>query len=167
MEGNKENLIELINQIKEETDIIRKKCLEDQSILDKVKVLSTQLKEIENVLNPKKNKFKENINRLDEILFELSNIKFEKISEKIEEMFENIDKNLLDGMSLSNIEDTHDQLIIFENREVGKIEVLDEYKPQVKIAVTIYDKSEEFEINDHIRIYNIISFINTNFNYKY
>ncbi len=166
LELNKQNLIELINQVKEEAEGIKESYLEDKIALEKINVLSTQLKEIEKTLKPKQKDLKERVKRIDEILGELLDIKFFVILEQVDEMFRNIDKNLLDGMRLSNIEGTNDQLIIFENKEVGKIEVLEEYRPQMKISVTIYDKNEEFEVNDSIRIYNIISFINTNFNYK-
>lgn len=44
--------------------------------------------------------------------------------------------------------------------------VLENNEPNVIIGVQVYDKTEEFEITDVLRTYNITSFINTNFNYK-
>jgi hypothetical protein len=49
---------------------------------------------------------------------------------------------------------------------VGRINVLKNEEQNIIIGVNIYDKKEEFEINNPVRTYNIISFINTNFNYK-
>lgn len=42
--------------------------------------------------------------------------------------------------------------------------VLENNEPNVIIGVQVYDKTEEFEITYALRTYNIISFINTNFN---
>lgn len=77
-----------------------------------------------------------------------------------------IDKNLLDGRKLSKEQYNSGQIIVFKNEKVGKIELLEEYRAEIRILVTIYNKREEFEVNYPIRIYNIISFVNTNFNYK-
>lgn len=166
MENESGSLVEIINELKEEVECIRKSYLEDKGTLDKVNTLTTQLKEIEIVLKPKQKDLKEKIKKLDGMLQELSEIKFDIILEQVDEIYRNIDKNLLDGMHLSKVEDTNNQVIVFEKEEVGKIELLEEYRPQIRILVTIYDKNEEFEVNDPIRIYNIISFVNTNFNYK-
>lgn len=166
LENNRGSLIEIINQLKEEVECLKEGYLEDKGTLEKVNNLTTQLKEIEKVLKPKQKDIKEKIKKLDGILEELSEIKFDIILEQIDEIYRNIDKNLLDGMNLSKDQYNSGQIIVFENEKVGKIELLEEYRPQIRILVTIYDKREEFEVNDPIRIYNIISFVNTNFNYK-
>lgn len=74
----------------------------------------------------------------------------------IGKIYENISQNLLDGMNLLKTKNNKYRVIIFENEKIGKINVLENNEPNVIIGVQVYDKTEEFQITDAIRTYNII-----------
>lgn len=166
MEKDNNKIISLINQLELETDIIINTLKKDKETLDKVKYLEAKLKEVEKILNPKVNTLKNELYNINKILNELKNMKGDLILDNIGKIYENIRQNLLDGMDLLKTENNNDRVIIFENEKVGKMNVLENNEPNVIIGVQVYDKKEEFEINNPVRTYNIISFINTNFNYK-
>lgn len=166
MENDNNEIISLINKLEVEIDTIVNTLKKDRDTLDKVKYLEGKLKEVENILNPKVNTLKNERSNINNILNELKNIKVVKILGNIDNIYENIRRNLLDGMDLLKSENSNDRVIIFENKEVGKMYVLENNEPNVIIRVQVYDKTEEFQITDALRTYNIVSFINTNFNYK-
>lgn len=84
-----------------------------------------------------------------------------------QEMFNVIGKNLLDGMILKNVVDVENiKSIFFKGEEVGNIEVLEDCRPDIKIRVRVYNNIDEFTVQDPFKMYSIISFINTKFNYK-
>lgn len=56
--------------------------------------------------------------------------------------------------------------IIFKDEEVGNIEILEDCRPDIKIRVKVYNNVDEFTVQDPFKMYSIISFINTKFNYK-
>lgn len=166
MEKDNNKIISLINQLEVEIDIIVNTLKKDKETLDKVKYLEAKLKEVEVILNPKVNTLKNELYNINKILNELKNIKGDLIVDDIGKIYENISRNLLNGMDLLKTENNNDRVIIFENKKVGKMNVLENNEPNVIIGVQVYDITEEFQITDVLRTYNIISFINTNFNYK-
>jgi hypothetical protein len=166
VEEDNNKIISLINQLEVEIDIIINTLKQDKETLDKVKYLEAKLKEVEKILNPKVNTLRNELYNVNKILNELKNIKGGLILDDIGKIYENIRRNLLNGMDLIKTENNNDRVINFENKEVGKMKVLENNEPNVIIGVQVYDKTEEFEITDALRTYNIISFINTNFNYK-
>lgn len=167
METRKQDIIDLLNKAKDEIERINKSSIEDKRTMDEINSLIAKLKDIKTALEPKQKIIKERINNLSLILKELSDIKFDIILSRQSEMFNVIEKNLLDGMSLENVEEYENiKLIIFEGEEVGSIEVLEESKPDIKIRVTVYNSTDEFTIQETLKMYSIISFINTKFNYK-
>ncbi|MEG0181151.1 MAG: hypothetical protein RR657_04615 [Peptostreptococcaceae bacterium] len=58
------------------------------------------------------------------------------------------------------------QYIIYEEEVVGSIEIIDKINSDIKIKVVVYNNSDIFTIQDPLKMYSIISFINTKFNYK-
>lgn len=167
MEIRKQDIVELVNKAKDEIESIKKSTVEDKKTMDEINSLMGKLKDIKTALEPKQKTLKKRIANLNSILEELSDIKSEIILSKQDEMFNVIEKNLSDGMSLMKVEGTENiKLIIFEGEEVGKIEVLEESKPDIKIRVTIYNNTDEFPIQETLKMYSIISFINTKFYYK-
>lgn len=95
----------------------------------------------------------------------LLELRYDITLENTDKMFDIINKNLLDGMCLENGNDNARD-IIFEEEKVGIIEILEQYKPETRIRVTVYENSDEFDVQEPSRMYSIISFINTKFNYK-
>jgi len=167
LEIRRQDIIEIVNKAKDEIEKIRKSSIEDKKTMDEISLLIAKLKDIKTALEPKQKTLKERIANLNSILEELSDIKFDIILNDSDNIFNAIEHNLLDGMSLRSVEDTKNiKLIIFEGEEVGSIEVLEENKPDIKIRVMIYNNTDEFPIYDPLKMYSIISFINTKFNYK-
>lgn len=167
METNKQNIIEIINKVKQEIDKKSEDYLQEKDALDKIKDILVKLEDIKKYLNPKKNKLDDKIKNLNSLSKELSEIKFNIALDTIEDMYNIIEKNLIDGMNLKNRQGNKDlKTIYFKGAEVGKIEVLKEYRPEIKIRVKVYENEEEFDVYDPYRMYSIISFINTKFNYK-
>lgn len=98
---------------------------------------------------------------------DIADIKSEIILEKRDDIFKVIGKNLLDGIVLENINGTENvKSILYDREQVGKVEVLEECKPDMRIRVEVYNNIDEFIIQDTLKMYSIISFINTKFNYK-
>ncbi|URZ05168.1 hypothetical protein [Clostridium felsineum] len=123
------------------------------------------MQDIEKALRPVKMEMEDRIKNLNLILNELSKIKSDIILSKKEQMLNVIEKNLLDGIVLES-EEGNKKLIRFDKTPIGFIEVLEEDIPDIKIRVTVYNNNDEYIIEDPLKIYNIISFINTKFNYK-
>lgn len=167
MDIRNQDLMELVNRAKEEIEKVKKNSVENKKAVDEINNLIENLKEIKNALAPKQKYLKERIDSLNLILEEVSEIKSDIILSKEYEMFKVIDKNLLDGMSLDLVEDKENKKRIeYNGKDVGSIEILAECRPDIKIRVNVYNNSDEFIVSDPLKMYSIISFINTNFNYK-
>jgi seryl-tRNA synthetase len=167
MEIRKGDITELIDRAKEEVEKAKRSSIEHKKSIDEVNELIEKLEAIKTALAPKQKDLKDSINNLNLILEELSDIKSDIILSKEDEMFNVIDKNLLDGMSLNlSKENENEKIIKFKGERVGSIEVLEECRPDIKIRVEVYDNIDEFPIGNTLKVYSIISFINTKFNYK-
>lgn len=167
MESRKRDIIELVNRAKEEIEKIKKSSIENKETIDEINSLKVKLKEIEDALKPNQQNIKRRIASLNSILEELSDIKSDIVLSMEEEMFNVIGKNLLDGMVLEKVVNTENlKSIIFKDEEVGNIEILEDCRPDIKIRVKVYNNVDEFTVQDTFKMYSIISFINTKFNYK-
>lgn len=167
MESRKLDIIELVNRAKEEIENIKKSSIENKETIDEINSLKRRLKVIEDALKPKQQNIKSRIARLNSILEELSDIKSDIVLSMEEEMFNVIEKNLLDGMILKRVVDMENiKLIIFKDEDVGNIEVLEDCRPDIKIRVNVHNNVDEFTVQNPFKMYSIISFINTKFNYK-
>lgn len=167
MESSKRDIIDLLNRAKEEIESIKKSTIQNKETIDEINSLKGKLKEIEEALKPSKQIIKRRLDSLNSILEELSDIKSDMVLSMEEEMFNVIEKNLLDGMVLEKVKDLKNiRYIIFNDEEVGGIEVLENCRPDIKIRVKVYKNVDEFIIKDPFKMYSIISFINTKFNYK-
>lgn len=166
MEDYKGDLVTTINKARDEIFNLRNDMEANKDTVQEIKDIINTLREIESALKPTQKWFKEKINSLDLILEELSQIRYDITLENTDKMFNIIDKNLLDGMKLGPTEDEYIKEILFNNEKVGSIEVLEENKPEIIIRVTVYENSDRFDVIEPNRMYSIISFINTKFNYK-
>lgn len=160
------NIVDVINRAKDEIINLRNDIESNKDTVQEIKDIISRLRELETAIKPTQRWFKEKINSLDLVLEELSEIRYDITLENTNEMFETIDRNLLDGMKLEDTDNEYLKEILFNNEKVGSIEVIDENKPEVTIRVTVYENSDEFDIREPRRMYSIISFINTKFNYK-
>ncbi|EPR08119.1 hypothetical protein [Ruminiclostridium papyrosolvens] len=167
MEDKRDMLIDLVKKIKDEISKIKDELVKNKKEVTEVKEIINNLKTLEKSLNPKQKWYKEKIESLDIILNQLQEIRFDIFLETVDDMFKVIGSNLMYGMKLKEKDGNKDIMLIeFEENNVGSIEILEEHKPDIKIGVTVYNNYEEFEIHEMLRIYSIISYINTKFNYK-
>ncbi|CAK7037239.1 hypothetical protein [Tissierella sp.] len=165
MEEFRDNIITTINKARDEIISLKNDIDSNKRTIEEIREIIDKLKEIEVALKPKQKWFKEKVNSLDLILKELLEMRYDIMSDATDKMFEIIEKNLIDGMYLQ-IESENVRDIIFGGEKVGSIEVLEERKPEIRIRVTVYENSDEFDVQEPSRMYSIISFINTKFNYK-
>lgn len=166
MEEFRDNIITTINRVIEEIINLRDDIADNKKDIEEIKTIKYKLNQLELSLKPKQKLFKEKIESLEQTLKELKEIRFNMILEDTGKMFETIDKNLLDGMTLQDTNDKKVKSIIYENEVIGSIEVIEEKMPEIKIKVTVYESIEEFDVLEPRRMYAIISYINTKFNYK-
>lgn len=165
MEDYKNNIVDIINKAKEEIISLRDDLASNKEDVEEIRDIINRLKNIEAALVPKKKWFKQRIERLEDTLEELSNIRFDIMLNDTNKMFETIDNNLIDGMELEDVENNNLlKNLVFNGVKVGSVEVLQDYKPEIRIKVTVYENWEEFDVHQTLRMYSIISFINTKFN---
>ena len=87
-------------------------------------------------------------------------------------MFDVINANLLNGMKLEDDGDLTEEdlqkskIIKYNNNTIGKVNILDENGSRLYIQVKVYNFIDKFEVDNPYRMYHIISFINTKFNYE-
>lgn len=167
MEDYRDNMIQIINKAKDEIISLKEDIASNKQDIQEIKNIINRLKQIELALKPKHKWFKEKIDSLDSTLEELSEMRYNIMLSMTDRMFDVIETNLLDGMYLKDaIQNENLKDIIFNEEKVGSIEVLEDNKPEVRIRVTVYDNNSEFDVHEPSRMYSIISFINTKFNYK-
>ena len=159
--------MDLINNAKNEVESITKESLDNKKTIDEITDVIRKLNDIKNVLEPKKKALNHKISKFNTILKSIENLKSEEILNDKDKMFIVIDKNLLDEMYLENVE-SNDGLkyISYNKKRVGSIEVLGDCGTDIKIRVKVYGNNDEFIVQDPYKMYSIISFINTKFNYK-
>jgi sugar-specific transcriptional regulator TrmB len=165
MQEIRDNIISTINKARDEIISIKSDIDSNKQVVEEIKDLIARLKQIEVALKPRQRWFKEKIDSLDLILKELLEMRFNIMLDTTHKMFEIIGKNLIDGMYLEEKEENLMDLM-FNQERIGSIEVIEDYKPDIKIRVTVFENFDDFDVNEPCRMYSIISFINTKFNYK-
>lgn len=111
--------------------------------IGKIKKLKADLKDIEDALKPKRKWINEKIKNLEEILEDLLQMRYDISVENADRMFKIIDINLPDEMKL--LGDNNEYItILFEEEEVGSIEILEECRPDLKIRVRVFVRKKTF-----------------------
>lgn len=164
MDFERDILISTINKTITEIKKVRDELKENKAQIDKVKGLRARLFELERALGPRRDWYAEKLSSLDELMSELSVFKFKVISSSVDEMFNSIEKNLIDGMSFSRVSNEKGDLYA-DNKKVGSVEVIREPEHVLKIKVEVLGSSDDFQVDDPNKMYSIISFINTKYNY--
>lgn len=160
-------IIGAVVKAKEEVESIQEDVKSYKDEVEKIKALAGQLKQIEEALIPKRKWFISRIGSLQSIITELSEMHTDMTLDNIDGVFKLIGHNLVDGMVLVDIEeDNYKKKIIFEYQVVGYIQVIKNENIQVQVNVTVKDKKDSFMLTKPDRIYSIVSFINTAFNYQ-
>lgn len=157
-------LISTINKTIIEIKKVRDELKDSKAQIDEIKGLRARLFELERALGPRRDWFVEKLSSLDELINELSVFKFKVISSSVDEMFNSIEKNLIDGMSFSRISNEKGDLCIGNNK-VGSVEIIKEAEHVLKIKAEVLGSSDDFQVDDPNKMYSIISFINTKYNY--
>lgn len=164
MDQDRDLLISTINETITEVKKIKEEMKKNKMHIDEIQDLRSRLNALEIALSPRKNWFSEKINLLDTLLKELLVIKFKIISSSVDEMFNSIDKNLIDGMKLNRINNDHGELIL-KDEKIGSIEVKEDSDNELRIKAEVLGISDEFQVDNPSRMFSIISFINTKYNY--
>lgn len=168
--NNKKIVLTTINETKEEIESFRKELITKGEKLPDVKAIAKSLREIEKVINSIKKLCKDEVRSLELRSEKLSYAQLVELLENADIMFEVINDNLPNGMMLksidSNIESEKLKEIWFNDNKVGHIQILDEVEDTLCIETSINDSTERFEVVKPNRMYHIISYINTKFNYE-
>ncbi len=164
MNQDRDLLISTINKTIIEIKKVKDELKENKTQIDGIKALRARLYELERALGPRRDWFAEKLCSLDVLMNELLVFKFKIISNSVDEMFNIIEKNLIDGMSLSMISKEKGELYI-DNQKIGSVEVKNEAEHILKIKAEILGICDEFQVHDPNRMFSIISFINTKYNY--
>lgn len=164
MNQDRDLLISAINKTIIEIKKVKDELKENKTQIDEIKALRARLYELERALGPRRDWFAEKLSSLEVLMNELLAFKFKIISNSVDEMFNIIEKNLIDGMSLSMISKEKGELYI-DNQKVGCVEVKKEAEHILKITAEVLGINDEFQVDDPNRMYSIISFINTKYNY--
>lgn len=164
MDQDRDLLISTINKTITQVKNIKEEMKKNKVHLDEIQDLRNKLNALEIALSPRKSWFSEKIKLLDTLLKELLVIRFKIISGSVDEMFNSIDKNLIDGMKLNRINNEHGELIL-KDEKIGSIEVKGDSDHELRIKAEVLGISDEFKVDDPNRMFSVISFINTKYNY--
>lgn len=164
MNQDRDLLISTINKTILEIKKVRDELKENKTQIDEIKALRARLFELEKALGPRRDWFAEKLSSLDVLMNELLVFKFKIISGSVDEMFNSIEKNLIDGMSFKRISKEKGDLYI-DSQKVGSVEVIKESEYILKIKAEVLGSSDDFQVDDPNKMFSIISFINTKYNY--
>lgn len=137
---------------------------ENKEQIDEIKALRTRLYELEKSLGPKRDQYNEKLKRLDTLLNELLEVKLKINLGSIGDMFKSIGQNLIDEMKLEEVEKGKGVLKV-SGKKVGSIEVKETNNKDLIIKAEILGITDNFKVDDPIKMYSVISFINTKYNY--
>ena len=172
MNDNKDIVLTTINDTKEEIKSFKRKLTDKGKQLPDVKSIANSLKDIDKVVNSIKKLCTDETKVLESLIENLSYAQIKELLNKTDIMFDVINDNLPNGMELRTVEKyDNDEFektkeIWFDGNIVGRVQILDETKETLYIKVTINDCIDTFEVVMPNRMYHIISFINTKFNYE-
>jgi len=164
MNEERDHIISTINKTITEVKEIMDGMKENKTRIDEIKTLRTRLYELEKSLGPKRDWYNEKLNELDTLLNELLEVKLKINLGSIGDMFKSIGKNLIDEMKLEEVEEGKGTLLV-GGKKVGSIEVKEDSHKDLIIKAEILGITDDFKVDDPIKMYSVISFINTKYNY--
>lgn len=123
MERENSIFIELINDMEKEIKELKKLYEKDKQYINEIEFVISKLRNLQIVLKPKDKILKTRVKEIDKLLNGIENIRCDVILTEVDTIYENIGRNLLDGMKFEKLENNNERLIIFENKEVGKINI--------------------------------------------
>lgn len=171
MEGKRQEIIEIINKAIDEINDLKKNIKKRNESGNEISKVIKELEVIKSGIKTTEPYYNNKILQCEKFCHELSQKKAEMELSEIQGFFKVIEKNLIDGMYLENENGDGIVKLIYhknekENEYVGKIVVLGAERPDIKIFVEVGNSKETFTMHEPLKVYNIISFININFNYS-
>jgi predicted RNA-binding protein with EMAP domain len=164
MNQERDLIISTINKTITEVKEIMDGMKENKIQVDEIKALRTKLFELEKSLGPKRDWYNEKLNRLDTLLNELLEVKMKINLGSIGDMFISIGQNLIDEMKLEEVEKGKGDLLVGD-KKVGSIEIKKDSNKDLIIKAEILGITDDFKVDDPVKMYSVISFINTKYNY--
>lgn len=164
MNQERDLIISTINKTITEVKEIMDGMKENKIQVDEIKALRTKLFELEKSLGPKRDWYNEELNRLDTLLNELLEVKMKINLGSIGDMFISIGQNLIDEMKLEEVEKGKGDLLVGD-KKVGSIEIKKDSNKDLIIKAEILGITDDFKVDDPVKMYSVISFINTKYNY--
>lgn len=172
LEQKRDLLISTINKTITEVKVIRDEMKKNKMYIDEIQDIKQRLSNLQSSLGPKRDWFSEKSNSLDTVLNELLELKLEINVDSVDDMFKCIRQNLIDDMNLENVSKEKGDLIVGKgdltvgDENVGSIEVKkDRDNNELKIIAEVLGIKEDFQVDNPYRMFSIITFINTKYNY--
>ena len=172
MKENKDIVLATINETKEEIDRFKIELIAKGKQLPDIKAIAKSLTGIEKVILDIKKLCNDETETLQKKFVNLTYIQMKELLNKTDTMFDVIHDNLINGMKLKSLEREENSIIEkekeiwFEDNKVGSIKILDEVEDGLWIEVLINNYKDKFDVNNPYKMYPVISFINTKFNYE-
>ena len=169
---NKDIVLATINETKEEIDRFRIEIVAKGKQLPDIKAIAKSLTGIEKVIADIKKLCNDEMETLQRKFTNLTYIQMKELLNKTDTMFDVINDNLLNGMQLRTLVREENSIIEkekgiwFEDKKVGCIKILEGLEDGLWIEVLIINYKDKFDVTNPYKMYPVISFINTKFNYE-
>lgn len=169
---NKDVVLSTINETKGEISNFKQALEAKSKELPNIPQIKDQLTLIGKVVREIKTLCDNEGKNLQTIFENLTYTQIKELLDKTELMFDVISENLPNGMEVKKAySDAEEELdmkrdIYYENELVGEILICDDSDEKLKIKVQINKNEKDFEVEKPYRMYHIISYINTTFNYE-
>jgi hypothetical protein len=172
MSENRDIVLTTINETKEEIESFKKALIAKGKQLPDIKAIAKSLAGIEKVISDIKKLCNDETEILQKIFENLTYTQKKELLKKTDVMFDVISENLPYGMELKNTENEdykqskNIRVIWFDDKKIGEIKILSEEEGALNIEVSVNENIDKFEVIKPNRMYHIVSFINTKFNYE-
>lgn len=170
--NNETVVLKTINETKDKILSFRNELIYKGKQIPDMKSISRSLLGVEKTINDIKILCNDENKSLDCIVENLNYAQSKELLGMTVTMFDVINANLLNGMKLEDDGDLTEEdlqkskIIKYNNNTIGKVNILDENGSRLYIQVKVYNFIDKFEVDNPYRMYHIISFINTKFNYE-
>lgn len=163
-----EVIINTIKETKDEIKSFKQKISDKGNELPEISSIAKSLKGIEKVITDIKKICINEGKTLQEILDELTQVQVEELLNRTELMFSVIGENLQKDMELTEFlpNNENKREISYQDEIIGELSIKEDEDGTLKIKVTINKHEDSFAVESPYKMYPIISFINTKFNYE-
>lgn len=171
MNQSRDIVLTTINLAKEEAVNFKKNIIKKSNELPDIKAIAANLKNIETIVKKMKQLCDEEATAMENILHQLTYVQIIELLDKTDVIFGVINDNLINGMNLKEVcneEKSNENIreIWADNEKIGMIEVKVNEGEVAFIEVSINQYVEKFEVIKPNKVYPVITFINTKYNYQ-